>query len=168
MTIQAQILQLIKELQAEFGMALIMITHDLGVVAETVDRVVVMYNGEVMEQGPVAQIFEAPSHPYTKKLLASLQQPPAQQTSEDAELAPALELRGLSKTFTFKRRTGWWNKLVDFPAVRDIDLVVPRNSHRGAGRRIRLRQVDDGALAMRLLEPTSGQIIVDGQDISRP
>ena len=59
-TIQAQILQLIKELQAEFGMALIMITHDLGVIAETVDRVVVMYGGRVMEQGPVQQIFDAP------------------------------------------------------------------------------------------------------------
>ena len=69
-TIQAQILQLIKELQAEFGMALIMITHDLGVIAETVDRVVVMYGGRVMEQGPVQQIFDAPTHSYTQSLLA--------------------------------------------------------------------------------------------------
>jgi len=71
-TIQAQILQLIKDIQAETGMGLIMITHDLGVVAETVDRVVVLYGGKVMETGPVEQIFEAPVHPYTKALLNSI------------------------------------------------------------------------------------------------
>ena len=71
-TIQAQILGLIKELQAELGMGLIMVTHDLGVVAETVDRVVVMYGGRVMEEGPVQDIFDTPQHPYTKALLASI------------------------------------------------------------------------------------------------
>jgi oligopeptide/dipeptide ABC transporter ATP-binding protein len=71
-TIQAQILQLIKDLQAEFGMGLIMVTHDLGVVAETVDRVVVMYAGRVMEEGPVQDIFDAPAHPYTRALLHSM------------------------------------------------------------------------------------------------
>jgi oligopeptide/dipeptide ABC transporter ATP-binding protein len=71
-TIQAQILQLIKDIQAETGMGLIMITHDLGVVAETVDRVVVMYGGRVMETGPVEAIFESPLHPYTRALLGSM------------------------------------------------------------------------------------------------
>jgi oligopeptide/dipeptide ABC transporter ATP-binding protein len=71
-TIQAQILALIKELQAELGMGLIMVTHDLGVVAETVDRVVVMYGGRVMEEGPVQDIFDAPQHPYTQALLTSI------------------------------------------------------------------------------------------------
>jgi oligopeptide/dipeptide ABC transporter ATP-binding protein len=71
-TIQAQILQLIKNLQREFGMGLIMVTHDLGVIAETVDRVVVMYGGRVMEEGPVQAIFDAPAHPYTKALLRSV------------------------------------------------------------------------------------------------
>ena len=71
-TIQAQILELIKELQAELGMGLIMVTHDLGVIAETVDRVVVMYGGRVMEEGPVQAIFDAALHPYTKALLASI------------------------------------------------------------------------------------------------
>ena len=71
-TIQAQILHLIKELQAEFGMALVMVTHDLGVVAETVDRVVVMYGGRVMETAPVQDIFDAPLHPYTQALMASM------------------------------------------------------------------------------------------------
>ena len=71
-TIQAQILQLIKDIQAETGMGLIMITHDLGVIAETVDRVVVMYGGKVMETGPVEALFEAPLHPYTRALLNSI------------------------------------------------------------------------------------------------
>lgn len=71
-TVQAQILQLIKELQEELGMGLIMITHDLGVIAETVDRVVVMYGGRVMEVAGVEDIFEKPSHPYTRALLASI------------------------------------------------------------------------------------------------
>ena len=60
-TIQAQILQLIKDIQAESGMGLVMITHDLGVIAETVDRVVVLYGGKVMETGPVEAIFDAPA-----------------------------------------------------------------------------------------------------------
>lgn len=71
-TIQAQILQLIKNLQSEFGMGLIMVTHDLGVIAETVDRVVVMYGGRVMEEGPVQVIFDEPAHPYTQALLRSI------------------------------------------------------------------------------------------------
>ena len=76
-TVQAQILQLIKGLQAELNMGLVMVTHDLGVIAETVDRVVVMYGGRVMEEGPVQAIFDAPLHPYTQALLGSIpgQQP---------------------------------------------------------------------------------------------
>ena len=71
-TVQAQILQLIKDLQSELNMGLIIITHDLGVVAETVDRVVVMYGGKVMEQAPVEAIFGEARHPYTRSLLDSI------------------------------------------------------------------------------------------------
>lgn len=71
-TIQAQILQLIGDLQEETGMGLIMITHDLGVVAETVDQIVVMYGGKVMEQTSVFDLFETPRHPYSKALLGSI------------------------------------------------------------------------------------------------
>jgi peptide/nickel transport system ATP-binding protein len=71
-TIQAQILELIKELQNEMGMAVILITHDLGVIAETSDNVVVMYAGRVAEQGSVYDIFDRPCHPYTQGLLASI------------------------------------------------------------------------------------------------
>ena len=71
-TIQAQILDLINDLQAELGMSVLMITHDLGVVAETCDRVAVMYAGEIVEEGPVEEIFGDPSHPYTYTLLESI------------------------------------------------------------------------------------------------
>jgi len=71
-TIQAQILELIKDLQREMGMSVILITHDLGVIAETCDRVVVMYAGKVVEKGSVFQLFDMPRHPYTKGLLASI------------------------------------------------------------------------------------------------
>jgi peptide/nickel transport system ATP-binding protein len=69
-TVQKTILQLIKELQQQQNMGVIFITHDLGVVAEVADRAVIMYNGEVMEQNPVKEIFSNPVHPYTKALLA--------------------------------------------------------------------------------------------------
>src|SRR5258705_4695130 len=71
-TIQAQILELLKQLQSELGMAVLLITHDLGVVAETADRVVVMYAGQVVETCAVPSLFARPLHPYTAGLLASL------------------------------------------------------------------------------------------------
>ncbi len=71
-TVQAQVLDLLIRLQREQGMALILITHDLAVVAETAQRVVVMYAGQQVETGPVPEIFDAPTHPYTQALLASL------------------------------------------------------------------------------------------------
>ncbi len=71
-TIQAQILDLLAALRRAHGMAMLLITHDLGVVAEVCDRVVVMYAGQVVETGTVEEIFEDPRHPYTKGLLASL------------------------------------------------------------------------------------------------
>ncbi|MEH7009311.1 ABC transporter ATP-binding protein [Neobacillus niacini] len=71
-TIQAQILELMKDLQSKKGMSMILITHDLGVVSEVCDRLVVMYAGKVVETGPVKEVLRNPSHPYTKGLLASL------------------------------------------------------------------------------------------------
>jgi len=71
-TIQAQILELIKELQGEMGMSVILITHDMGVIAQTCDNVVVMYAGKVAEKAPVIDLFDRPAHPYTRGLLASI------------------------------------------------------------------------------------------------
>ncbi len=74
-TIQAQILDLMRKLQSELNMGILLITHNLGVVAETAERVAVMYAGQIVEQGMVADVFHAPKHPYTIGLLASLPRP---------------------------------------------------------------------------------------------
>ena len=79
-TIQAQILDLMRTLQRETGTAIVLITHDLGVVAEVADDVVVMYAGRVVEQAPVATLFEAPQHPYTVGLLGSIPRLDAQRS----------------------------------------------------------------------------------------
>jgi peptide/nickel transport system ATP-binding protein len=71
-TMQAQIMELIRELQAEMGMSVLLITHDLGVIAENCDEVIVMYLGEVMERADVEQLFADPLHPYTRALLRSI------------------------------------------------------------------------------------------------
>lgn len=71
-TVQAQILDLMKEMQRDLGMAIVLITHDLGVIAETCDEVVVMYAGRVVERADVIELFQNPQHPYTKGLLASM------------------------------------------------------------------------------------------------
>jgi oligopeptide/dipeptide ABC transporter ATP-binding protein len=71
-TIQAQILALLRDLQRESSMGVMLITHDLGVVAQVVDRIVVMYAGRVVEEGSVAAVFARPSHPYTRLLLESI------------------------------------------------------------------------------------------------
>ena len=71
-TIQAQVLDLMKDLVSEFGMAILFITHDLGVIAQVADRVSVMYLGRIVESGPVAEVLRSPSHPYTKGLINAL------------------------------------------------------------------------------------------------
>ncbi len=91
-TIQAQILDLIARLQRELGMGMILITHDLGVVAETCDRVVVMYAGRKVEEAPVVALFEQPRHPYTRALMASMpsMNTHAKRLSEIPGIVPAL------------------------------------------------------------------------------
>ena len=85
-TVQAQILDLIGNLQKELGMAMILITHDLGVVAETCDQVVVMYAGRVVERAPASDLFAKPLHAYTKGLLASIPKPDMPSKSELATI----------------------------------------------------------------------------------
>ena len=71
-TIQAQVLDLLRELRAQYNLALLLITHDFGVIAEMADRVAVMYRGAIVEQGPVRQILRTPAHEYTRGLLAAV------------------------------------------------------------------------------------------------
>jgi peptide/nickel transport system ATP-binding protein len=85
-TIQAQILALMLDLQKEFGMGLVLITHDLGVVAQTAQRVIVMYAGKKVEEATVERLFEDPRHPYTRGLMASIPAVPSADTPDQARL----------------------------------------------------------------------------------
>jgi peptide/nickel transport system ATP-binding protein len=92
-TVQAQVLALLKKLQADAGMAMVFITHDLGVVAETADRVVVMYAGRKVEEAPVDDLFENPLHPYTAGLIGATPTPGAERAARLADIpgmVPAL------------------------------------------------------------------------------
>jgi len=92
-TIQAQILQLLKELQKETGMSIIFITHDLGVIAEVCDRVLVMYGGRIIEQADIFTLFDKPSHPYTRGLLNAiprLEKPAKETLSTIPGMVPSL------------------------------------------------------------------------------
>ncbi|MEE2861587.1 MAG: ABC transporter ATP-binding protein [Pseudomonadota bacterium] len=97
-TVQAQILALLEELQRETGMGLLIITHDLGVVAEIADRCIVMNKGEVVETGTPAQIHGAPQHPYTQKLIAAAPGKGRMSDSTDGR-TPLLQMRGATKAY---------------------------------------------------------------------
>jgi peptide/nickel transport system ATP-binding protein len=96
-TIQAQILALILELQKELGMGLVLITHDLGVVAQTAQRVIVMYAGRKVEEADVETLFASPRHPYTRGLMASIPAVPSLGTKADARL---VEIPGMVPSLT--------------------------------------------------------------------
>ena len=119
-TIQAQILKLLKDLQAHFGMALLLITHDLSIVRKMADRVCVMTRGEIVEAGEVEQVFTAPRHDYTRHLLASEPKGRPVQAPDDAPLL--LETEDLKVHFPIKagvlRRTVGYIKAVDGITIR--------------------------------------------------
>jgi peptide/nickel transport system ATP-binding protein len=170
-TVQAQILTLLKELQAETGMGLILITHDLGVVAEVADRVAVMHQGRIVETGPVRRIYQAPQHPYTQRLMAAIpgrRAAPAGRISEPAPCCPAvplLRVEGLSKhypvtTGIMRRSTG--------EAVRAVDGVsfdlwpgetLGLVGESGSGKSTLARTL------LRLEEPSGGSARYRGQDV---
>ena len=88
-TVQAQIMALLRDLRTEYEMAVVLITHDLALVAEEADRVAVMYAGNIVETGPVAEVFANPKHPYTKGLLElGARRTPAAATSSSRSAAP--------------------------------------------------------------------------------
>lgn len=125
-TTQAQVLGLIRTLQADTGMAVILVTHDLGVVANMAEKVVVMNKGRVMESGSAAEVLGAPAHGYTQKLFAAAPMiptvaAPARELSHDDVI---LDLKNITKTFTM--RAGGWRKPVEIKACRDVNLQVAR------------------------------------------
>ena len=120
-TIQAQILDLLLKLKSEFHMAMLLITHDLGIVRKMADRVCVMTNGEIVERGTTHDIFASPQHPYTKHLLAS--EPKGSPPAANAKAPVILEAKDLKVWFPIKR--GFMRRTVGhIKAVDGIDLAV--------------------------------------------
>jgi microcin C transport system ATP-binding protein len=120
-TIQAQILDLLLKLKSEFNMAMLLITHDLGIVRKMADRVCVMTNGEIVERGVTRDIFASPQHPYTKHLLAS--EPKGTPPAADPKAPTILEAKDLRVWFPIKR--GFMRHTVGhIKAVDGIDLEV--------------------------------------------
>ncbi|MBK0327401.1 ABC transporter ATP-binding protein [Rhodobacteraceae bacterium F11138] len=126
-TTQAQVLGLMKELQKDTGMAMVLVTHDLGVVANMAEQVVVMNKGRVMEAGPAAPLLNAPAHAYTRQLFDAAPSIPA-----EARPAPPLpetdlilKLDNVSKTYRMRGKTAWQPEAL-IHACRGVDLNLPR------------------------------------------
>ncbi|MGI3163828.1 ABC transporter ATP-binding protein [Pseudooceanicola sp. 200-1SW] len=160
-TIQAQILDLLAELKAETGMGLLFITHDLGIVRRIADRVCVMKDGEIVEEGPTAEIFANPQHPYTRMLLSAAASGAPQEPSGDApEVLTAQHLR-----VWFPIQKGLMKTTVGHvKAVNDASLTLHAGETLGV-----VGESGSGkttlALALMRLIGSEGQVRFDGQDV---
>ena len=160
-TIQAQILKLLKTLQARYGMALLFITHDLGIVRKMADRVCVMTRGRIVEQGPVARVFDAPQHDYTKHLLSA--EPKGRPAAADSAAPAILELDDIKVHFPIRR--GLMRRTVGHVKAVDGVSLTLRQGHTiglvgesGSGKTTL-------GLALLRLEKSQGGIRFDGQDL---
>jgi peptide/nickel transport system ATP-binding protein len=180
-TIQRQILELLGKLKTERRMSVLFISHDLGLVGEIADRVVVMRHGVIREQGPVAGIFEAPKDDYTKALLAcrpSLEGNPArlmviddhiagrgastQFKPKDANAPVVLEVKALAKSFWLKQ--GLFRKR-EFKAVQNVNFKLKKGHTLGVVGESGSGKTTMGLTLLRLHEPTGGEVIFDGQNL---
>ncbi|MFG2954471.1 dipeptide ABC transporter ATP-binding protein [Streptomyces sp. NPDC048291] len=153
-TVQAQILDLLHTLREETGMGLLLVTHDVGVAAESVDRVLVMRHGRVVEQGPVAAVLGAPAEPYTRELLSAVPRVDAVRAPSEASEEVVLEAKGLRREFGRGRRA--------FAAVDDVTLTVHRGETLGVVGESGSGKTTLGRMLVGLLEPTAGEVRYDG------
>jgi microcin C transport system ATP-binding protein len=126
-TVRAQILELLADLQRKYGMAVLLITHDLNLVRRFADRVVVMENGHIVEHGAVAPVFDAPQHPYTRKLIDSHPERNVAAVAVRADAAPVIEAKALRVIYPVPKPgfAGWFRK-GEFVAVQGADFrIVP-------------------------------------------
>ena len=158
-TVQAQILKLLKDLQARFGMALLLITHDLGIVRKMADRVCVMTQGAIVEAGAAREIFDRPRHPYTRHLLEA--------TPKGAPVVPAADtpvlLEGKDVKVWFPIKAGLFRRTTGFvKAVDGIDLQVRAGETLGVVGESGSGKTTLGLALLRLLE-SRGAIVYDGK-----
>jgi microcin C transport system ATP-binding protein len=160
-TIQAQILKLLKDLQARFGMALLMITHDLTLVRRMADRVAVMTKGEIVETGSMAEVFDHPQHPYTQKLISS--EPKGQPKPVKADAPFVMEGEGIKVWFPIKK--GIIRRVVGhIKAVDGVDIKVRAGETLGVVGESGSGKTTLG-LALLRLEKSQGAICLQGQAI---
>ncbi|WP_046730486.1 dipeptide ABC transporter ATP-binding protein [Streptomyces humi] len=153
-TVQAQILDLLHTLREESGMGLLLVTHDVGVAAESVDDVLVMRHGRVVEQGPVAAVLGTPARPYTRELLSAVPRVDAVRAPSQASDEVVLEAVGLRRDFGRGRRA--------FTAVDDVSLTVRRGETLGVVGESGSGKTTLGRMLVGLLEPTAGEVRHDG------
>jgi len=160
-TTQAQILSLIRELQRRRGTAVLFITHDFGVVAEIADRVAVMQQGVVVEQGPATQVLGAPAHDYTRRLLAAvpgLAAPPARPVSAEA----VLEIAGLRKTY---KPAGLFRRRRETRALDGVSLTLRRGATLGVVGESGSGKSTLARCAVGLLPFDGGDIRIEGRSL---
>ncbi|MFM9269265.1 ABC transporter ATP-binding protein [Halomonas elongata] len=160
-TVQAQILQLLKSLQARYGMAILFITHDLGIVRHFADRVCVMRRGEMVERGDTAKVFANPRHDYTRMLIDA--EPRGGKSPVEARAPVLLEARNLRVRFALKKRL--FRPSSYFEAVRGIDLTIQRGQTVGVVGESGSGKSTLGRALLRLLK-SSGDIRFDDSDLT--
>jgi len=162
-TTQAQILDLIKDIQVRHGMGVMFITHDFGVVAEIADRVVVMQNGRVVEQGTVEQVLTQPREAYTRMLISSVPSltPPARAPIDRGE--PVLSTKGLEKIYGKLTLFGRGRVI---HAAKNVELRVYRGETLGCVGESGSGKSTVARCIVRLVDPTDGEIRIDGIDIA--
>jgi len=166
-TIQAQILELLAHLNRERNLATILITHDLGVVAEVADRVLVMHEGRIVERGTLEQVFYSPRDPYTRKLLDAvvrLDQAPPLRPPRAPE--PLLELTDLVKHFPLRRGLLFEREVDRVRAVDGVSLTVNHGETLGLVGESGCGKTTLSRTALGLLEPTSGSVRFEGREIA--
>ena len=162
-TVQAEILKLLKDLQKRHGMAIILITHDLGVVRQTSDRVCVMRYGRILEQGDCARIFSEPEHPYTKHLIAS--EPSGAPDPLPDETQDVMKGEQLRKVYSVKHGSFFNRKRLDLNAVNGVSLRVRKGETLGIVGESGSGKTTLGMSLIRLQPLTSGTIEFGGRRI---
>ncbi len=166
-TTQAQILDLIQQIQRKKGMSVLFITHDFGVVSEIADRVIVMEKGHMVEQGMADTVFSTPQHPYTKRLIAAvprLRETDRPSASSDRTDDPVLTVEKLN--LVYRSGGGWFSRQREVNAVHDANFTLRRGRTLGVVGESGSGKTSLGRLLIKLLDSDSGRILYKGQDIA--